>query len=211
MLPGLRQLLLRLQDLNHHQASYASSAHRCSGEYALDRHNVTSSDYYQDSGTFQGLLTRDYDVPASTLATSVDANHHQDFYACPGKGSNKTTLVRHLLIGLQASTLSTGTTVHVQDATRTPALLQVTTHTRLWRSRNYSCDCEDPNQHHDSYAFSALRCSGEYALDRHNGTSSGCYQDSGTSTSICSHGIMAVRQLLRRLQRLKAAPRLRRL
>ena len=157
------------------------------------------------------MLARDYGVPASTLATSEDANHHQDFYACSGKGSNKTSLVRHLLIGLQACTLSTGTTLRVQDATKTPALLQVTAHTRLWPSSNYSCDCEDPNHHHDSYASSALRCSGEYALDRHNGTSSGCYQDSVTSSSICSHGIMAVRQLLRRLQKLKAAPKLKRL
>ena len=50
-----------------------------------------------------------------------------------------------------------------------------------------------------------------YALNQHNVTSSGCYQDSGTSSGYCSHEILAVRQLLRRLHRLKSSPGLIRL
>ena len=144
----VRQLLLRRQDLNHHQASYASSAHRCSGEYALNRHNVTSSDCYQDSGTFSGIAR-----------------------------------------------------------------------TRLWRSGKYSGDFRrrksSPGllrllgqrlKQDFASSSSTHRPSGEYALDRHNVTCSGCYQDSGTSSGNGSHEIMAVQQLLLRLRRPKSSP-----
>ena len=60
------------------------------------------------------------------------------------------TLLR--LLDVQANTLSTGTTAHLQVAIRTLSLPQVFAHTELWRSGNYSGDFKNSKQHQNSNA-----------------------------------------------------------